>query len=66
MAIYYFIICNLTGLGFFMTEKQNKARMTRCYLAIAFVSLTLLASFRYAIGFDYFSYRNIFEMTAGW
>lgn len=66
MAIYYFIICSLTGLGFFMTEKQNKTRMTRCYLAIAFVSLTLLASLRYAIGFDYFSYRNIFEMTAGW
>ena len=66
MAIYFFTISILTGLGFFLSKKQKNAKTTVWYLAVVFVSLTFLASFRYAIGFDYFSYRDIYEMTAAW
>jgi len=66
MAIYYFTISILTGLGFFLSKKQKDTKTTFWYLAVVFVSLAFLASFRYAIGFDYFSYRNIYEMTAAW
>ncbi len=64
MAVYYFTICTLTGLGFVLTEKQKHAKTTVLYLSVVFALLTFLASFRYAIGFDYFAYRNIFEMTS--
>lgn len=43
---------------------QKKRRNTLLYLAVSFLVLTFLASFRYAIGFDYFSYRKIYEKTA--
>ena len=66
MAIYYFTIGILTGLGFFLSKKQKDTQKTVWYLAVVFVILTFLASFRYAIGFDYFSYRSIYEMTAAW
>lgn len=66
MTIYYFTICILTGLGYYLTEKQKKAKYAILYDVIVFICLTALCSFRYAIGFDYFSYRSIYEMTAEW
>lgn len=64
MSIYYFTIVALTGLGFFLSKKQPNAKTTFWYLAVVFGTLTFIASFRYAIGFDYFSYRNMYEMAA--
>lgn len=66
MTIYYFFILLLMGLGYVLTEKKKEKKMTIVYLMVAFLVFTFLASFRYAIGFDYFSYRNIYEMIAGW
>lgn len=64
MAVYYVTISMLTGAGYVLAQKKQSSKTTLCYLAAAFLSLTFLASFRYAIGFDYFSYREIYEMFA--
>lgn len=66
MAVYYFTISALAGLGYVLTEKKKEARTTVFYLASAFLLLTFVTSFRYAIGFDYFSYRNIYEIMSRW
>lgn len=63
MAIYYVTILGLTGLGYVLTEKKRGAKAVDLYLIIAFFVLVFLTSFRYAIGFDYFSYRLIYEMV---
>ncbi len=64
MSIYYLTIGILTGLGFFLSKKRNDTAAAFSYLAVVFVVLTFLCSFRYAIGFDYFSYQDIYELTA--
>lgn len=71
MAIYYFTILLLTGGGFLFTTmpyakvlKLSVQKSMTVYLAAVFCILTLLTSLRYAIGFDYFSYRTIYEMSA--
>ena len=61
MAIYFVTILGLTGFGYLTAEKKKKY-----YLAAVFVSFVFLTSFRYAIGFDYFSYRNIYQSVAEW
>ncbi len=66
MASYYFTISALTGLGFALTEKKKETGKTAVYLCMAFLALTFIASFRYAIGFDYFSYQRIYEMVSAW
>lgn len=65
MAVYYILISVLAGLGYIFTEKKQNAKAAATYLSVAFVCLVFIASFRYAIGFDYFSYRNIYQMTSG-
>ncbi len=62
MLIYYLTIFFLTGTGIFFQKKGK--HFTIPYLAVSFLTLLFLASFRYAIGFDYFSYRNIYQSTA--
>ncbi len=63
MAIYYISIMALTGSGcLFAKKKDNKALV--CYLTLSASVLILIASFRYAVGFDYFSYRRIYEKVA--
>lgn len=66
MTIYYFIILGLMGLGYVLTERRREQKWTLCYLIVSFLVLTFFASFRYAIGFDYFSYQNIYKMMAEW
>ena len=66
MAVYYVTISLLTGLGYFTAGKKENQKHTVCYLALAFVLFSFLASFRYAIGFDYFSYRNIYHLVIPW
>lgn len=66
MAIYYLTISLLTGTGYYMTGKKQGRKVSFCYLSLAFLSFAFLASFRYGIGFDYFSYQNIYEMVSQW
>lgn len=74
MTIYYLTIVTLAGLGFVLTDikKQDarkeleNSRACALYLAVSFLLLVFVSSCRYAIGFDYFSYRNIYETTAQW
>lgn len=73
MAVYYFTIFTLTGLGYALAvltersiENTKKNKIVIFYLSVVFLSLTFIASFRYAIGFDYFSYRNVYEMLSEW
>lgn len=66
MAIYYLTISFLTGTGYFFTGKKQGRRAAFCYLAVSFLAFAFLASFRYGIGFDYFSYQNIYGMVSQW
>lgn len=66
MTIYYLTILVLSGLGFIFTEKKKGVKNSIFYLTIVFLILTALASFRYAIGFDYFSYRDIYVNMSIW
>ena len=66
VAIYYFIVLGLMGLGYVLTERRREPKWTVCYLTVSCLVLTFFASFRYAIGFDYFSYRNIYKMMEEW
>ncbi len=66
MTIYYFTISALTGMGYALSLKKKENKTIVVYLTAVFLCFTLLASFRYAIGFDYFSYRNIYEIVSEW
>lgn len=66
MTIYYIMILVLMGLGYVLTEQKKENRMKIGYLVLVFLVFTFFASFRYAIGFDYFSYRAIYEKMAKW
>lgn len=63
MAIYCFTLSALAGLGI-LTERKKK--LTEVYMGGAFLLLVFVSSFRYAIGFDYFSYRTIYDLVSGW
>lgn len=64
MAIYLLILFFLTGTGFLLTEKQKIPRPagSKAFVSLSFMILLCLSSFRYAIGFDYFSYRDIYRL----
>ena len=66
MAVYYVAMSLVTGFGYFTTHKKQSQKQNACYLVFAFLLFTFLTSFRYAIGFDYFSYRNIYRMVIPW
>ena len=66
MAVYYFAIFMLTGIGYISMKKDANRRTVSLYLAGSFLLLVCLASFRYAIGFDYFSYRSIYGWAGEW
>ena len=55
MTIYYLTIILLAGSGWALTTKKTGKSASFLYLALAFLVLVFLSSFRYAIGFDYFS-----------
>ncbi len=66
MAVYYLTIILLTASGWAVTIRKNEKKAVFLYLTGAFLVLVFLSSFRYAIGFDYFSYRNIYYMVSQW
>lgn len=65
MTIYYTAISMLTGLGYvLMKRKKETNKTTAIYMAVSFLVLFFLASFRYGIGFDYFSYQDIYRTVS--
>lgn len=60
MPVYYVLISVLVLAGIYAGKKNTKQSMV-LYLALSALLLTVIASFRYAVGFDYFSYRGIYE-----
>lgn len=66
MSVYYVTIVTLSVMGYMFTARDRQSKTTVFYLAAAFLALTFIASFRYGIGFDYFSYERIYEMVSAW
>lgn len=66
MSVYYFTIVTLSVMGYAFTGRDGQEKTAVFYLAAAFLALTFIASFRYGIGFDYFSYERIYEMVSAW
>lgn len=66
MTIYYLTISISAGLGYVLTTRKESSRNTAIYLTVSMLPLLFVASCRYAIGFDYFSYRNIYKMINEW
>lgn len=64
MQIYYISMILLLISGIYLCEYTNKASLRNIYFIFSGILLTAIASFRYAIGFDYYSYRSIYEATA--
>lgn len=58
----FIIILAVTGYA--VSEKKGK--ILAAYMAAVFLCFTFLASFRYAIGFDYFSYQRMYRILLGW
>lgn len=61
MKVYYIYMIGLTTTGYFIEKKRNSKKMQTFFLIFAGILLLLLSTVRYAIGFDYFSYRSIFN-----
>lgn len=64
MTIYYITIIMLTGMGYIIEKMKKDSRQTIYYLSAAFAVFNFIASFRYAIGFDYFSYRDLYNLMS--
>lgn len=63
MAIYYLTIFLPAGLGYALTGQKNSSRNTAIFLSVSLTLLIFVTSCRYAIGFDYFSYRDIYDWS---
>lgn len=65
MTVYLILLAGIAVSGILLTEiKPNKIKRI-IYVSLVFLCLILLASFRYAIGNDYFSYISIFQTLNG-
>lgn len=67
MAIYYLTIILPAGLGCALSKgtKGEGGRQNAAFcLALSSLLLVFVASCRYAIGFDYFSYRDIYALAS--
>ncbi len=59
--MYYLLIFILTLTGFVLCHTLNSKSNQHLYLIITFIVLTLVATMRYSIGFDYFLYEKIYN-----
>lgn len=64
MFIYYGLLFSSLAFGIYFCEWKKKKSNTILYLILMGILFTILSSFRYAIGFDYYSYRTIYTETA--
>lgn len=64
MQIYYVLISVYIIYGIFDTKRKLPEQDTFKLLIFSLFALTLIAGLRYAIGFDYFSYRSKYELFA--
>lgn len=63
MTVYLILLAVIAVSGIFLTEIKPGKIKRIIYVSAVFLILVLLASFRYAIGNDYYSYINIFQMV---
>lgn len=61
MIIYYFSLLFLITSGYYFCIKKTINLYKIIYLFLTGIIFTAFVSFRYAIGFDYYSYRTIFN-----
>lgn len=61
MTIYIASILALPALGYYMSKDSRDLKKSFFYLAICGAALTAIASCRYGIGYDYFSYKNMYD-----
>ena len=69
MAIYLVLLAFLGGGGWLMCDHIGGKKMERAYLLLSGAAFVAIATLRYSIGFDYFSYQTIFEdisALGGW
>lgn len=69
MMVYLLLIAFLIGGGWFLCDHLGGKKMEWTYLLISGAAFVVIATLRYSIGFDYFSYQTIFEDIAalpGW
>lgn len=59
--IYYFTLLFLLILNFFLCRHCKNSKNKIIFLFISAIWLILVSTLRYGIGFDYFSYKDIFE-----
>ena len=62
MAVYYINFLLILGLAFPLCIYKPCKVKTAVYMAITFGWMWFIATFRYGIGFDYYSYIRIFEL----
>lgn len=60
MIIYYISLISLSLLGYCFCNLNNNIIGKKLYLFLTGCTFTIFITLRYAIGFDYFSYRSIF------
>ncbi|MBQ4100007.1 MAG: hypothetical protein IJC83_00515, partial [Oscillospiraceae bacterium] len=58
---YNVLILITVLLGFLLCEFRPHKIKKAIYLVVVGVCFTLIAGFRYGIGYDFFSYQNIFQ-----
>ena len=64
MAIYYILLAAVAAGGWYLWEYKQSPVGQKCYLILVAAALVAMATLRYSIGFDYFSYQEIFEKIA--
>ena len=64
MAVYYLLLAVILGGGWYLCERRKSSRAVILYLVVVGAVLTAIATLRYSIGFDYFSYQSIFEKAS--
>lgn len=62
--MYYLNLLIIVGLGILLCEIKPQKWKTILYLFICMLSMAALFSFRYGMGYDFYSYKHIFEAIA--
>ncbi len=62
--MYYLLLTLIVGLGIFLCEIKPGKYKTLTYLAICLVAMVTIVTFRYGLGYDFYSYRDIFNGIA--
>lgn len=64
MAIYYILFAGILAGGWYVCEYRKSQKGAVFYLILVGAALVAVATLRYSIGFDYFSYQEIFDKAS--